>query len=474
MIEPGRTVAVVLAAGTSSRFGSSKLVADLAGRPVLAHVLEAAAAVGPLGIVLVVGRDTRAVEAVVPASAEDTGVRVVRNPAPEEGMAGSLRIGLAEAAERFPGAAAAVIFLGDQPLVRPDVVRALLVTAGPDARPIVVPCYDGGGGANPVLVRRDAWDLADEARGDRGLGPLLAARADLVTEVAVSGDNPDVDTPVDLALAAWAHRVREDRAQVDRFREVPDGKDFYGPVSALFRADPHRTDDETLDALLAIARPEDVWLDIGAGAGRFALPLALRVREVIALDPSAGMLGALRELAAEHDIANVRVVEGRWPLEPAVAAASGIGPGSADAALIAHLGYDVDAIGPFLDAMEAAATRRCVAVLMDRQPSSAADPLWPEVHGEERIRLPALGEFVELLQLRGRQPSVREVERPPRGFDSLDELAGFVRRQTWVAEGSTKDERLLGALRRHAIERDGRWYLEAQPAVVGVVDWAPR
>ena len=475
MTYPRAIVVVVLAAGTSSRFGAPKLLADLDGRPVLARVLDVVGTIRPAGVVLVLGREADQVVAApgLLAALGPVPVTIVRNEVPEEGMARSVRLGLEAAARHLPETAAALVVLGDQPLLRPEVAMALLGAGSVHGRPVVVPRYQGGGGANPVLLRRDAWGLAADASGDRGLGPVLAARPELVAEVAVTGVNPDVDTPADLALAAWALRVRADRAQVDRFREVPDSKDFYGPVSGLFRADPRRTDDETLDGLLALARPEDVWLDIGAGAGRFALPLALRVREVVAVDPSAGMLAALRELADESDIANVRIVEGRWPLEPDAAGAAGVGPGSADVALIAHLGYDVEAIGPFLEAMEAAARRRCVAVLMDRQPSSIADPLWPEVHGEERIRLPALRELVALLETRGRVPGIREVERPPRGFDSFDDLAGFVRRQTWVAEGSPKDERLLAALRARALERDGRWFLEAQPAVVGIVDWAP-
>ena len=133
---------------------------------------------------------------------------------------------------------------------------------------------------------------------------------------------------------------------------------------------------------------------------------------------------------AEHGIANVRVVADRWPPAPARPATAI----RADVALIAHIGYDIEAIGPFLDAMEAAADRLCVAVLMDRQPSSVADPFWPPIHGEERVALPALDEFVELLRRpRPRAPRSACFDRPPRGFDSLDELHGFVRRQLWLA-----------------------------------------
>ena len=152
----------------------------------------------------------------------------------------------------------------------------------------------------------------------------------------------------EATLHAWAARVRANREQVERFREVEDGADFYGGIATMFRDDPRRQDEPALDALRALARPEDNWLDIGAGGGRYALPLALLVREVIGLDPSAGMLGVLRQGMSDHGISNVRIVEARWPSAD---------PIRADVAMIAHVGYDIEEIGPFLDAMEAAAER---------------------------------------------------------------------------------------------------------------------
>jgi len=192
---------------------------------------------------------------------------------------------------------------------------------------------------------------------------------------------------------SWSERVRANREQVDRVREVPDGPDFYAPVTSLFRADPRRADEPVLDLIRALVGPGDTWLDIGAGAGRYALPIALLAREVIALDPSTGMLDALRAQMAEFGIPNIRPVQGRWPPDTSLAVVLGPAP-NADVALIAHVGYDIEEIGPFVDAMEGAARRLCVAVLMERQPASVADPFWPPVHGESRVTLPALPEFL--------------------------------------------------------------------------------
>jgi SAM-dependent methyltransferase len=291
-----------------------------------------------------------------------------------------------------------------------------------------------------------------------------------------SDDVPEERAPseLDRALASWADRVQADRAQVDRFREVPDGADFYGPVTARFRADPRRTDDPQLDSLLALARRDETWLDIGAGAGRFALPLARHVRRVIALDPSAGMLAALREAAAEHGIGNIDVRPGRWPAAWAERDEAADGQLAVDVALMAHVGYDIELIGPFLDAMEACAGRLCVALLMERQPSASMDAFWPAVHGEARVELPGWPQLVEVLRLRGRVPEIEEVTRARRVFGSVDEVADAARRQLWLEPGSEKDQRLRALAAERAIRGPDGWYIEADDPRVAVVTWVPR
>lgn len=279
-----------------------------------------------------------------------------------------------------------------------------------------------------------------------------------------SGDpfRPDVDA----LLQSWARRVRANAEQVDRFAEQR-SQDHYAPVADRFRVDPHRTDDPSLDALRALARPDETWLDIGAGGGRYALPLALTVREVIAVDPSPGMVGVLREGMAEHQIANVRVVEGRWP---AAAADHDV---QADVAFIAHVGYDVEQIGLFLDAMERSARRLCVAILFWRRPTWALDRLWPAVHGVERAPLPAVRELVTLLMARGRPAQVRLLETPPSAFDDPEQVHALARHQTWVRPGSEADARLQAGIAARLIERDGRYAFDWAPSYLAVVSWTP-
>lgn len=463
-----RAAGIILAAGAGSRFGGGKLVARIDGAPILAHVVAAARGAGLDPIVAVVGSDLADSWA---AFGLEPG-EIVVNGEPGRGQSSSLQLGLAAAVAAHPPVDAAVILLGDQPLVRPETIRALLARLGGSTRGIVMPSYARGGGSNPVVLRRSAFDIAGETSGDRGLGRILDANAGLAERLAIPGTSPDVDTADDLARVAelaWASRVRRNREQVDRLREAPDGKDFYASVSSIFRDDPDRTGDPVLDALRRHAQPDDIWLDIGAGAGRYALPLARTVREVVALDPSASMLDALRESMDEHAIQNVRVIEGRWPADPAAA-------GTADVALIAHVGYDVEGIGPFVDAMERAAQRECVAVLMERSPATQAAPFWPPVHGEERVQLPALPAFVDLLVARGRQPSVETVESNRRRWSSREELERFVRRQTWTQPGSAKDAVMIERLDAWTTTfPDGSVELAVgEPLSVGIASWAPR
>ena len=275
---------------------------------------------------------------------------------------------------------------------------------------------------------------------------------------------------LDDALAAWARRVRADREQVARCREVADPSDFYAPVADRFRVDPRRSGDAVLDALLARARPGDGWLDIGAGAGRYALPVALAVREVLAIDPSPAMLAALAEGMREEGIANIGLVEGRWPL-PGDTGTGGVG--EADVVLMAHVGYDIEAIGPFLDAAEAVARRRCIAVMGEAAMTTAATLLWEPVHGEPRVPLPALPELLTLLLARGCLPEVVLAPRVAAAFESFEDLLAMTRRQLWLRPGSALDGRLRGLVEDRATRRDEGWALDWSETRIGVVSWAP-
>src|SRR5262249_30907881 len=66
-----------------------------------------------------------------------------------------------------------------------------------------------------------------------------------------------------------------------------------GETAQRYRYDPHRRLDANLEVVASYVQQEDVVIDVGGGAGRISLPLALRCREVVNVDASAGMLAAL-------------------------------------------------------------------------------------------------------------------------------------------------------------------------------------
>ncbi len=474
-----RTAAIVLAAGSASRFGGGKLQVRIDGRPVLQHVLDAVAEAGLPDAILVVGPDHHALLDDLDLRA----ARVVVNPDPARGLSSSLHVGWRAAmgdpdagAAGSDGPDAALIVLGDQPLIEADVLRAIAAMPLDASRPFVAAAHEDGS-RHPVRIEASAASLVAGTRGDRGLGPLLDRDPARVRVVPVAGASPDLDLPGDLATvlaARWRRRVRDNAAQVERIREASDGHDFYASVSRMFVADPDRTDDPVLDALLELAEPTATWLDVGAGAGRYALPLARRVREVVAVDPSPSMLDGLREGMRAPRIDNVRPIEGRWP--PDTALRRDLGPDPiADVALIAHVGYDVEDIGPFVAALERAARRTCVAILMDQSPAAVAEPFWPLVHGEVRAALPALPLFEELLAARGRDPNIRWLTAERRAWRDRDELRTFLRRQLWVRPGSAADRRLDEAMA--ALVRtgpDGEVRITTAPELrIGLATWAP-
>lgn len=195
--------ALLLAAGAARRFGGGKLTTPFHGRPLLTYALDAIRAArsnGTVADLVLVARHTD--EKVGVLAAREALVLIPPDLA-DEGVAASLRAGLAELQRR--GAAAAVVLLGDQPLVRADTISAL-VEAWRKGALAVRPRYAGDPNTpgHPVLLDRGVWPAALGLHGDAGLSALVGSGAIQMQFVDVPGVNPDIDTPDDLlALEEW-------------------------------------------------------------------------------------------------------------------------------------------------------------------------------------------------------------------------------------------------------------------------------
>ena len=181
---------VLLAAGSSARFGSNKLLYCVDGSPLVEHALRLHAAL-PYSQKLIV---TRADYAPVIRLAEAYGFRVLINDAPLRGMGSSTAI--AAKALWETGVDAALFAVSDQPYLRRASVEHLLrdFLAQPDC--IAALAHDGTRG-NPCVFPRGLLPELAALDGDRGGGAVIARHMDklLYTQVADAGELKDIDAP---------------------------------------------------------------------------------------------------------------------------------------------------------------------------------------------------------------------------------------------------------------------------------------
>jgi nicotine blue oxidoreductase len=189
----------VLAAGGGSRFrgGTPKVLAELGGRPLVAHALDAAVASGVRPVLLVVGELGDGVA----AQATDD-VEIVENRDWREGIASSLRATL-RALEARDEIGAVVVGLADQPFVGSSAYERLAAAYDAGAR-LAAATYEGRR-ANPVLLAREHWHEASALEGDEGARQLMRRHAVVEVRCDGTGDPTDVDTTEDLAAleARW-------------------------------------------------------------------------------------------------------------------------------------------------------------------------------------------------------------------------------------------------------------------------------
>ncbi|MHC2104992.1 nucleotidyltransferase family protein [Methylobacterium sp.] len=188
---------VLLAAGLGTRFGPEpKMLALLDGLPLVRHAAEAALAAGPRPVVVVLGAHADAVRRAL----SGLDVVLVENPDFRAGLATSLRAGVAALPRNCE---AAVIVLGDMPRIFADHIDRLAAAFEESSRSVaaVVPVLNSLRG-NPVLLnlRRLTADIG-QLTGDRGAGPLLRDRSDILEIPGDAGTALDIDTPAALRAA---------------------------------------------------------------------------------------------------------------------------------------------------------------------------------------------------------------------------------------------------------------------------------
>jgi molybdenum cofactor cytidylyltransferase len=190
--------ALVLAAGTARRMqGRDKLMEEVGGRPVLAHVAREAAASAADETVAVL----REGDAARAAALGGTGARIAENRRAGEGMGTSIAAGLAALRE---DADAVLILMGDMPEIRARDIDRLIAAFDPEEnRAIVRATSEDGRPGHPVLFGRRFFEALAALGGDSGARQVIRENAEFLVEVALPGRAAltDLDTPE--AWEAW-------------------------------------------------------------------------------------------------------------------------------------------------------------------------------------------------------------------------------------------------------------------------------
>jgi len=192
MPDPDPTVfAAVLAAGGSSRFGSTKQTALLEGVPLVRRAIDTAVTACGDRVLAVIGHDADAVLAAIDSAPCFIAVN--------EGYDGGLGTSIATAARVCHGHAdALLLLLADQPLVTSQHLGALMDTWSGADHVIVASSYSGTAGP-PVLFPIHAFEALESLTGDQGARALFHDGRFTLRTVPFEPAAIDIDTPADLA-----------------------------------------------------------------------------------------------------------------------------------------------------------------------------------------------------------------------------------------------------------------------------------
>jgi hypothetical protein len=168
--------------------------------------------------------------------------------------------------------------------------------------------------------------------------------------------------------------------------------DAWAGLAQFFKLDPHRPLDPLLEKIASYVQPDDALIDVGGGAGRLSLPLALRCRDVVIIDPSPGMGEAFQNALEGSGINNARFVCQDW------LACSGF---EGDVALVTHVTYFVRQIAPFVEKLHSATKRRVIVGARSTPPPNQFAPFFRLVHNEEMALVPGPQELLPVLEEMG-------------------------------------------------------------------------
>ena len=269
---------------------------------------------------------------------------------------------------------------------------------------------------------------------------------------------------------AWREQIlaheRDAAALRGGGREHGHGHPHGGFTYANRPLDVNRDDDPVLNALYAALGQGARVLDVGGGAGRFALPLATRAERVTVVEPSADSVELLQSRAAEAGLTNVDVINAPWEEADAP---------EADVALCSLVLHHVADAEPFVAKMQARAKRRVLIVEMMETPGALEIPFYERVYGAAPAPLPALPDALRLLWAMDVFPDLTMLPaEPPALVKEPGGALDYLRRRLAVDPDSEADARLRAAMDDLLEETpDGAIVRGMSPRRQAILAWRP-
>lgn len=184
---------VLLAAGASRRLGRPKQLLQYKGRMLLENAMSAAIASYASPVILVLGAHAGLIQEQIDCSA----VHRVVNEEWQEGMASSIRCGIAELQKIAPSASGVLLMTCDQPHVNDDLLNRLMNCQPESGKPIIACSYGGIQGV-PAYFDRSLFSQLLELRGDVGARRIIQSNPQLIELISFEEGCWDIDREEDL------------------------------------------------------------------------------------------------------------------------------------------------------------------------------------------------------------------------------------------------------------------------------------
>ena len=247
---------------------------------------------------------------------------------------------------------------------------------------------------------------------------------------------------------------------------TPFGESYWERYAHTYRFDPHRLPEASIREVIRRMELEDDIIEVGGGAGRVGLPLALRGKSLRNVEPSAAMREQFRLAVWQHGIQNAEAIASSWPMQE---------PISADLVVTADVTYFISEIESFLRAMHEAARRRVAILTWTVPPPNVNAALFRLAFGEDEAPSPGFRELLPVLWEMDIVPDVLLVEEgfawPERRPTNDDEALQFVYRELSPKDEEAVAERLRPRLDELFMRDDAFFPTWRTPSQAMLITW---